>query len=419
MDCYDCPLGTTLSIPACTDQRTALWQLQLLRNAGKEFAVKTLMTMDALQLANTAFAVDMFKKLCDKDKTANIIFAPLCTSTSLALAYKATKGDTADQMKQVLHLQDVKDVSFGFQTVTSDVSKLSSFFALKMVKRLFVDKSLGPTTDFVNSTKRPFPSELELVEFKEKTEETRQKINKSLSELTDGKMENILNEDSVSDQTQILLVNAAYFVTNWMKKFPEAEIKECPFKVNKTETKPVQMMNLEATFCLGYVKELNVAILELPCLNKHISMLILLPKDIEDETTGLEQLEKALTPETLLQWTNPSMMANTKVNVFLPKFSVEGDYDLKPLLESLGMTNVFNESASDFSEMCETKGVVLSKIIHKVSLEVNEQGGESLEVPGYRILQHKDEFKADHPFIFLFRHNKTRNVILSGRFCSP
>lgn len=57
--------------------------------------------MDALQLANTAFAVDMFKKLCEKDKTANIIFAPLCTSTSLALAYKATKGDTADQMKQV------------------------------------------------------------------------------------------------------------------------------------------------------------------------------------------------------------------------------------------------------------------------------------------------------------------------------
>lgn len=47
-----------------------------------------------------------------------------------------------------------------------------------MIPRLF--------QDFVNSTKRPFPSELELVEFKEKTEETRQKINKSLSELTDG-----------------------------------------------------------------------------------------------------------------------------------------------------------------------------------------------------------------------------------------
>lgn len=63
--------------------------------------------MDALQLANTAFAVDMFKKLCEKDKTANIIFSPLCTSTSLALAYKATKGDTAEQMKQVSCQQPV------------------------------------------------------------------------------------------------------------------------------------------------------------------------------------------------------------------------------------------------------------------------------------------------------------------------
>ncbi|CAM2106198.1 unnamed protein product [Caretta caretta] len=148
-------------------------------------------------------------------------------------------------------------------------------------------------------------------------------------------------------------------------------------------------------------------------------MLILLPKEIEDDTTGLEQLEQLLTPETLVQWTNPSVMANTKVNVFLPKFKMEGDYDLKPALESLGMTDIFNENVADFSEMSETNGIVLSQIIHRVSLEVNEEGAELRDVPGYRILQHKDEFKADHPFIFLFRHNKTRNIILSGRFCSP
>lgn len=66
--------------------------------------------MDALQVANTAFAVDVFKRLCEKDKTTNIIFAPLCTSTSLALAYKAAKGDTATQMKQVYSC-----LSFGYQ----------------------------------------------------------------------------------------------------------------------------------------------------------------------------------------------------------------------------------------------------------------------------------------------------------------
>lgn len=113
------------------------------------------------------------------------------------------------------------------------------------------------------------------------------------------------------------------------------------------------------------------------------------------------------------------MMANTKVNVFLPKFKAEGEYDFKPILESLGMPHLCNEDASDFSGMSETKGVVLSRIIHKVSLEVVEEGADCRDVPGYRILQHKDEFKADHPFLFFFRHNKTRSIVFAGRFCSP
>lgn len=48
-----------------------------------------------------------------------------------------------------------------------------------------------------------------------------------------GHFENILSDNSVNDQTKILVVNAAYFVGKWMKKFPEAETKECPFRVSK------------------------------------------------------------------------------------------------------------------------------------------------------------------------------------------
>ena len=48
-----------------------------------------------------------------------------------------------------------------------------------------------------------------------------------------GHFEDILSTNSVSDQTKLLVVNAAYFVGKWMKKFPESETKECPFRVNK------------------------------------------------------------------------------------------------------------------------------------------------------------------------------------------
>lgn len=375
--------------------------------------------MDALRLANSAFAVELFKQLCEKEPAGNILFSPICLSTSLSLAQVGAKGDTANEIGQVLHFENVKDVPFGFQTITSDVNKLSSFYSLKLIKRLYIDKSLNPSTEFISSTKRPYAKELETVDFKDKLEETKGQINSSIKELTDGHFEDILPEKSISDQTKILVVNAAYFVGKWMKKFPESETKECPFRINKTDTKPVQMMNLEATFCLGNIDDINCKIIELPFQNKHLSMLIVLPKDVEDESTGLEKIEKQLNPETLLQWTNPSTMANAKVKLSLPKFKVEKMIDPKASLESLGLKSLFNESTSDFSGMSETKGVSVSNVIHRVRLEITEDGGESIEVPGSRILQHKDEFNADHPFLFIIRHNKTRNIIFLGKFSSP
>ena len=61
----------------------------------------------------------------------------------------------------------------------------------------------------------------------------------------------------------------------------------------QTDTKPVQMMNMEATFCMGHIDGVNCKIIELPFQNKHLSMLILLPKDVEDGPTGLEQVRAA------------------------------------------------------------------------------------------------------------------------------
>lgn len=60
--------------------------------------------------------------------------------------------------------------------------------------------------------------------------------------------------------------------------------------LSQTDTKPVQMMSLEATFCLGRIDSVGCKIIELPFQNKHLSMLILLPTDVEDESTGLEKV---------------------------------------------------------------------------------------------------------------------------------
>lgn len=76
--------------------------------------------------------------------------------------------------------------------------------------------------------------------------------------ISDGHFENNLSDNSISDQTKNPWGSyAAYFVGKWMKKFPDSETKECPFQVNKTDTKPVQMMSLEARFSMSNIEGIN------------------------------------------------------------------------------------------------------------------------------------------------------------------
>ncbi|XP_063307869.1 serpin B5 [Pelobates fuscus] len=375
--------------------------------------------MDALRLANTALAVDIWKILFEQNKSENIIFSPLCISGSLALAMKGSKESTAANFEKVLHFEKVKDCDFGFQTLTSDISKISSVYSLKIVKRLYIENSLSCTKTFIDSTKKPYAGELESIDIQSQPEEARNKINTSIKELTDGKFENILSEGTCDENSKILMIGAAYFKGNWLYKFNESETKEVDFHISKTETKPVQMMYLEARLSIGYVNDLKTMILDIPFTAKHVSLLILLPKNIEDDSTGLEKLEHDITYEKYVHWTNPSMMANSKVKLCLPKFKMECSYDLKDILKSLGLDDAFNEEVSDFSGMSEGKGIVLSQAIQKACIEINEDGTETADVSKERLLMHKDEFLVDHPFLFILRHNKTRTILMCGRYCSP
>ncbi|NXM79148.1 SPB6 protein, partial [Serilophus lunatus] len=98
------------------------------------------------------------------------------------------------------------------------------------------------------------------------------------------------------------------------------------------ETKPVQMMFKKDRFNMTYVGNFQTKILELPYVGNELSMIILLPDKIQDGSTGLERLEKELTYEKLIDWINPEMMDSTEVRVSLPKFKLEENYNLKPIL---------------------------------------------------------------------------------------
>lgn len=58
----------------------------------------------------------------------------------------------------------------------------------------------------------------------------------------------------------------------------------------QNETKPVQMMFKKDKFPMTYIGDLETKVLELPYVGNELSMIILLPDAIQDESTGLEKV---------------------------------------------------------------------------------------------------------------------------------
>lgn len=56
------------------------------------------------------------------------------------------------------------------------------------------------------------------------------------------------------------------------------------------------MMYMRNTFPVLIVEAMNFKMIELPYVKNELSMFILLPNDIKDSSTGLEQVKKYATP---------------------------------------------------------------------------------------------------------------------------
>ncbi|NXV47466.1 SPB8 protein, partial [Uria aalge] len=190
------------------------------------------------------------------------------------------------------------------------------------------------------------------------------------------------------------------------------------------EKKPVQMMYQKGMFKFGYIEEMGAQVLELPYAQKSLSMIILLPDDTADgSASGLEQIESTMTPENLTLWASSEYMFETRVEVYLPRFKLENTFNLNEVLQAMGMTDIFTESKADLSAMSFAKSLVLSNVVHKTYVEVNEEGTEAAAGTGAVIVRRSlpltEVFMADHPFLFFIRHNPTNTILFFGKLRSP
>lgn len=380
--------------------------------------------MEHLSAAHTRFSLSLFQKISEGQASANVFYSPLSISAALSMLSLGAGGNTASQMSRTLHFPEAEgEIHAGFSKLLSEINRAGAPYALSLASRLYGDQSYTFIEKFLSDTKTLYKAELETVDFSSNADAARVNINTWVEKQTQEKIKDLLAEGDVDSLTRLVLVNAIYFKGSWERKFREEHTQEKQFKINKKESKPVQMMFQKAKFPLAFIPDVNCQILELPYAGKDLSMLIMLPNTMEDDTTGLQKLESALTYENFVEWTRPDMMDLIEVEVSLPRFRMEETYDMKALLVSLGMVDAFDSQRADFSGLSPKNDLVLSKVVHKSFVEVNEEGTEAAAATGavmmMRCLMRPERFHADHPFLFFIRHNPSKSVLFYGRVCSP
>jgi serpin B len=243
------------------------------------------------------------------------------------------------------------------------------------------------------------------------------KINDWVKAKTEGKIEKVLEE--LSPNSVCVLLNAIYFKGNWASQFKREATRDAPFRLATGKEATVSLMYQKGQFKL--LEKDGFQALVMPYSGKKSSMVMILPRVVD----GLAALEKALTAETLAQWlAEADEQEEREAQVFVPRFTLESDYDLIPPCKALGIKDAFDEQNADFRGMGWPKGKLwIAQIKHKAYVEVNEEGTEAAGATavemGTKSAQRYPVFRADHPFLFVIRDHATDSILFLGRLSDP
>jgi serpin B len=355
-----------------------------------------------------------------RHRDGNLFFSPASISTALAMAYAGARGDTASEMAKTLHFtlpQPQLHPAMG--AVLSDLNAAHDGYLLSVANALWAQRGSTFREDFLKIMNQDYGAGFNQVDFKTATGAARLTINRWVEQKTEDKIKDLLPPGALKSSTRLVLTNAIYFKGDWQTQFDKAQTKTEDFHASPTTTIQVPLMHREGGF--NYLKGETWQALEIPYKNKQLSMVIFLP----DDSNGLPALEQAMMTANMQQWVRRLEPAS-KVIVTVPKFRMTQEFELGGTLSAMGMPEAFTGSA-DFSGMTGSRDFAISDVIHKAYIDVNEEGTEAagatavtmralaIRVPD----QPPPVFRADHPFVFLIRDNRSNSILFMGRVANP
>lgn len=372
-------------------------------------------------------------------QSGNLFFSPFSIHAALSMTYAGARGETAEQMREVLAFEYAPDEGIEHAAYSQLLAALNDVpmttfdtvedgerttverpvFELVVANRLWGQEGFSWNRGYTGLVEREYHAGLEEVDFQTNAEGARNTINDWIEETTRERIKNLIPAGALDAMTRLVLTNAIYFKANWQDVFEERATRPEPFHLADGSTAEVPMMHQSETF--AYAETTNWQALEMAYERNALSMTVVLPADRDG---AMSEVEQQLASGELFE--SLESRQRTKVNVWFPKFRITQDLDLGDTLQAMGMSRAFSQQA-DFSGMTSEAELMISKALHKAFVEVDEKGTEAAAataiVMSLTSMPAEPEkpkvFRADRPFIFLIRHNASGAILFAGRVMDP
>lgn len=387
-----------------------------------------------LTRGNIAFALGLYRSLAKQDE--NLLVSPYSLSAVMVIAYSGARDETQKEIGNVLHFptrnkdaeSQVKVISAEFgilsQAVRGNLAKQG--YELSSAVSLWAQHDYEFLPQFLEQSQKYFYAGLNRTDFRKSPDKIQKEVNAWVSKRTSNAIRELDIPDIKNPLNMLLVCSAVYFKGTWAVPFQKEQTKPAEFRVSEDKKVKVEMMHQEEVF--EYAEVGDVRVLDLRYFGtersfeggvpNEVSMIVLLPETDD----GLAALEQNLTPELLDEYL--AKTGPTQVDVFLPRFKIQFEANLTGNLQKMGIHAAFDGLKADFSGIDGKKHwMYLGPVVHKACVEVDEVGtiAAASSAGLFRVLGSVGPgvFKADHPFLFIIRHNRTGSVLFIGRVVNP
>jgi len=372
----------------------------------------------SLVAGNTAFAADLYRQASVKQ--GNLFMSPHSISTALAMTYAGANSSTEAQIAQALHFTlpelqlhaafDKLDLDLASRA--DDATGETIPFRLTTANAMFGQQGWTFMTPFLDTLARNYGAGMRILDFEHAAEASRVTINDWVEDKTNDRIKNLLPEGSIASSTRLVLTNAIYFSAAWATPFDSSQTADRPFHLASGET--ISVSTLHQAEENGYGEGDGYRAAELGYDGGKLSMVVVVPDDLAAFEASLDAAK--LTAIT-------SSISHHLLDITLPKFQFDAPLGLKDVLMNLGMTEAFEDGAADFSGIDGTRRLVISDVLHKGFVSLDEKGTEAAAatavVFGETSVPQPATLVVDKPFFFLIRDRPTGAILFVGRVVDP